>query len=469
MLKSKNIRIYLTFFITLFILILLFFNFKIIASKIIPNRILDSLKIIKNASIYIDKIKENEKKLKETNSRFQKITSGINTFESSIYKQKTFFIKENKTFEFKKFLAPFLAYDNYGQKPVAYADTYKEDIVLVSGDGKFYLIESLNKEDNKIYFKRIKSNLDKILKNNSLYLEGWFSIKDLLLYDKKVYISLNNEIEKNCFNTSIFVASYDSKELLFENFFNPKDCLIVDSNGVKYGPPKDAEKELKKIVDTKYSEANAHQSGGKMSILDNNILLSIGDYRYRELAQDDNSLFGKIIKINLDDNKNVEIFSKGHRNPQGLIFYDKKKIISTEHGPKGGDEINLITKNGNYGWPISSYGEHYDGKFRENAPLNKSHKKFGFKEPIEYFNPSIGISDLIKIQNNFIKNVKDSFFVASLKKKTLYIFGLNETLNKVEELANFSIGERIRDFTYLENSDIYVMVLEDSPSIGIIY
>ena len=73
------------------------------------------------------------------------------------------------------------------------------------------------------------------------------------------------------------------------------------------------------------------------------------------------------------------MFTLGHRNPQGL-FYDKKNkiILETEHGPQGGDEINILRKNLNYGWPISSYGEHYDGKFRKNAPLNKSHIEFGF-------------------------------------------------------------------------------------------
>ena len=165
----------------------------------------------------------------------------------------------------------------------------------------------------------------------------------------------------------------------------------------------------------------------------------------------------------------IEIPSKNLSIDSKKATYDKKKIISTEHGPKGGDEINIITKNGNYGWPISSYGEHYDDKFRAYAPLNKSHKKFGFKEPVKYFNPSIGISDLIKIKNNFINNVKETFFVASLKDKRLYIFGLNETLDKVEELDSFLINERIRDLTYIENSDIYVLVLEDSPSIGILF
>ena len=77
-------------------------------------------------------------------------------------------------------------------------------------------------------------------------------------------------------------------------------------------------------------------------------------------AQEDSSLYHKILYFNFKNQK-LEIFSKGHRNP-GSIFVDKDIILSTEHGPRGGDEINLIKKNGNYGWPISSYGDLYFSK-----------------------------------------------------------------------------------------------------------
>ena len=116
------------------------------------------------------------------------------------------------------------------------------------------------------------------------------------------------------------------------------------------------------------------QTGGRIENFDNNnILLSIGDYGSRFLAQDKSSVNGKIIKININ-NSDYEIPSMGHRNPQGL-YYDKDNdyILQTEHGPRGGDEINLIEvakinqdKPLNYGWAISSYGEHYGGKTKDN-------------------------------------------------------------------------------------------------------
>ena len=78
----------------------------------------------------------------------------------------------------------------------------------------------------------------------------------------------------------------------------------------------------------------------------------------RDLAQDDNSMFGKILFLSLDSEKKI-IFSKGHRNPQG-IYLSEKNVISVEHGPKGGDEVNLLFKGKNYGWPLTSLGSNYD-------------------------------------------------------------------------------------------------------------
>ena len=115
-----------------------------------------------------------------------------------------------------------------------------------------------------------------------------------------------------------------------------------------------------------------------------------GDFRNRPLAQNIDSNFGKILKINTQTKK-TDIVSLGHRNPQGL-YYSKKFdfILSTEHGPKGGDEINInikpFLKVKNFGWPISSYGDHYakhySQKILDEAPLNKSHKKFDLKNQL---------------------------------------------------------------------------------------
>ena len=122
--------------------------------------------------------------------------------------------------------------------------------------------------------------------------------------------------------------------------------------------------------------------GGKLALSShedkNGLLLTVdvfggslidADSRFQaeNIAQLDEFIFGKILFIDFAS-KNYEIFSTGHRTPQGLIV-DKDIILSTEHGPRGGDEINLINRNNNYGWPISSYGTKYESLY-----LKKSYK-----------------------------------------------------------------------------------------------
>ena len=105
--------------------------------------------------------------------------------------------------------------------------------------------------------------------------------------------------------------------------------------------------------------------------------------------------------------KDHSLVSKGHRNVQGL-FVKENIILATEHGPRGGDEINKIIHGENYGWPIVSYGNSYLSK---QLKYLKSHKENGFREPLYAFVPSIGISELIILPNNFNTKWKNNALV----------------------------------------------------------
>ena len=168
----------------------------------------------------------------------------------------------------------------------------------------------------------------------------------------------------------------------------------------------------------------------------------------------------------------------GHRNAQGL-YYDSKNdlIVSTEHGPRGGDEININknldnSKIENYGWPIASYGKHYD-KFTKPALL-KSHKDFGFEEPIKYYNPAIGISEIIKIPSSFNKSFINDFFVGAMGRLawegdlSIHHIRFDKNFNKIIFEEIIPIGERVRDIIYIEEKKIVLLVLENSPAIGIL-
>ena len=155
----------------------------------------------------------------------------------------------------------------------------------------------------------------------------------------------------------------------------------------------------------------------------------------------------------------------GHRNPQGLLI-DKENnfILSTDHGPRGGDEINLTNLDSdeisNYGWPISSYGEHYVSTNKKNKkyPLHKSHKNFGFIEPLKYFTPSIAISEILKIEDN-------KYFGTSLS-GLIFKFEINNE-NEIINFVTAKIPQRIRDASFKNKNEIYIY-LESSGSVGLV-
>ena len=174
----------------------------------------------------------------------------------------------------------------------------------------------------------------------------------------------------------------------------------------------------------------------------------------------------------------------GHRNVQGLKYdKNKKLIISTEHGPIGGDEINLnklkTNRILNFGWPQASYGDHYTSEKEKRyilAPLYKSHIKHGYEEPLAYYTPSIAISEIENVNDLFLnsENKFEDYFVGSLGKNLdngqLSIHHLKIDYNKSEIIKYdiIRIKERIRDINYSQELKAVLMFLESSGSIGIL-
>ena len=336
-----------------------------------------------------------------------------------------------------------------------YIDFYKNNIFVLSSRG--VLAYSKNVKDNFV-LKQIKNNISefigkdqyekfKIKKINGESSANWFSIKDLLIYKNKIFVSFTDEIKNDWWNTSIIYGEINFSNIEFKKFFSTDECVHATDN-----------------ID---GEFNAQQSGGRIIEYDEkHIALSVGEFRERHLAQNKNSINGKIIKINLETS-GYEIISMGHRNPQGLYFdRENNFILSTEHGPRGGDEINLIDLEKineseilNYGWPISSAGVHYkETQLKvEKYPLNNSHKVFGFIEPLKSFVPSIGISEITKIGNN-------KYVVSSMKEASLYFFELNN--NKISNLKKVVVNERVRDVKF-NNNKLYLF-LENTSSLGVI-
>jgi cytochrome c2 len=205
---------------------------------------------------------------------------------------------------------------------------------------------------------------------------------------------------------------------------------------------------------TNYDEPIA---SGKMEFYGENILITTpsnyvdSGYIVAEedigFAQDENQIYGKILKINND--KTFEIFTIGHRNPQGL-FKVNDKIFETEHGPRGGDEINVITEGSNYGWPYTSSGVPYESYKSLFGALGR-HSNL-YSKPIYEWNPSIGISNGVFLENFEIDEWNNDLIIGSLKNQRLYRVRLHDNQNYVQYLEEIFIGERIRDIANTKNN-----------------
>ena len=197
------------------------------------------------------------------------------------------------------------------------------------------------------------------------------------------------------------------------------------------------------------------------------LFFAIGDRGNRDKLPQNISLDGgKIYRINDDgsipndnpfineENAKKAIFSYGHRNPQGIFLHPKTgEIWTNEHGPKGGDEINIISKGKNYGWPKITYGINYSGT---TITDEKEHPKM--EQPLYYWIPSIAPSGFAYVSSNKYKKWKGSLLTGSLKFKYLERLVLDKS-NKVvyrEKVAD-SIG-RVRDVKESPDGFIYFTV-----------
>lgn len=139
-----------------------------------------------------------------------------------------------------------------------------------------------------------------------------------------------------------------------------------------------------------------------------NLFMTIGDRDERDKAQDLSVHNGKILRI--DAEKKVSIWSYGHRNPQGIdIDPTTGDLYSTEFGPRGGDEVNLIQKNKNYGWPVITYGREYSG-----PKIGEGIEKKGMEQPIIHWEPSISPSGMAFYRGDKFPQWKNNLFLACL-------------------------------------------------------
>jgi cytochrome c2 len=191
------------------------------------------------------------------------------------------------------------------------------------------------------------------------------------------------------------------------------------------------------------------QIGGRIKALgDNRLLLTVGDHQFDgwfgtpDYVEDPQASYGKTMLLDLVSGR-ASIFTTGHRNEQGLEVDASGRIWETEHGPMGGDELNLLRQGQNYGWPNHTYGTEYSSV---TWPLNEQHHgPANYVRPIYAWVPSIGISNLVAVRDSAFERWRNDLLIASLRGKELWRVRVEE--GRVVYAEPILIGERIRDIT----------------------
>ena len=179
-----------------------------------------------------------------------------------------------------------------------------------------------------------------------------------------------------------------------------------------------------------------------------------GVYSDKNVSQNPDFEYGKVMGLNLDTGA-VRMISLGHRNPQGIIADRQGQIWVTEHGPKGGDELNLVREGANYGWPLEALGTLYNDAPWPDQVAYARHETF--TDPVFAFIPSIGISALAQVEN-FSPAWDGDFLIASLKDAHLYRMRIRDNRVMMSERVWVN-GQRIR--YVLSHSDGRILIWTD--------
>jgi len=203
--------------------------------------------------------------------------------------------------------------------------------------------------------------------------------------------------------------------------------------------------------DDKSKPFSGHQAGGRLwAIGSRKLMITVGDYKFdgvhaADYPQDPSADYGKIFEIDLATGTR-RLVSTGHRNPQGLVQDRAGRLWSTEHGPQGGDELNLIEDGRNYGWPLVTLGTEC-----RQCEWQRQGRHDGYAEPIYAWVPSIAVSNLIEV-HGFAPDWDGDLLVGSLKNQSLHRLRLEG--NRVQYDEAIFIGDRIRDIAQRDDGSI---------------
>lgn len=311
-------------------------------------------------------------------------------------------------------------------------------IIIANGKGELSIWDI-----RKGFVSDVKSNLNQIYEMQDYKgkiipgLFGRFGLRDLYRDElsNALYVSMFVDVTGDgCYGLGLLKAELSENPydpVTFEQVFQTPECN---------------------------SNFNGHASGGRIHRLNEKLILTVGSYDHNlygdiSIPQDPNSAVGKVISLNLKESPvpTFEVLSMGHRNQQGLEVVNDR-IFITEHGPMGGDEVNIIADDlQHYGWPYFAYGYDYDYIAKFRMPHD-----YPYKKPLYYFSPSIGISEIIYYDKDLFKGFKNKFIIASLKDKALFLNDFDDEEYRIISSERIEIGHRIRDMILHSNGELVI-------------
>jgi aldose sugar dehydrogenase len=318
-----------------------------------------------------------------------------------------------------------------------------DHLLLATGDGQLFAVR-LDSVKGGVTVRRlphrVPMNRDEFIRGArpDSYAAGTFRTADVLVQEKgddvRLFASHHYwHSKRGCFTVRVSEAAGTYTALVgggapqrWRTVYESQPCLPLKKKGHVFG---------------------GHQVGGRLQQLDENtLLIALGDHERDGvwsddmISQDPAASYGKTVLIDLLSG-NARQFTLGHRNPQGLQTDATGRVWLTEHGPRGGDELNLISEGKNYGWPLVTYGTNYG---EVTWPLNRrqgSHD--GYEGPVFTWTPSIGISSLLDVRSNLLDLWRGDLLIGSLREASIWRVRLHH--EQVVSTERIAVGERIRD------------------------
>lgn len=304
-----------------------------------------------------------------------------------------------------------------------------------------------------------------VLSNDELLLGGGKTGGEIFLYNlssKKLtklasLISANRRVNDSRFainDIAVLSQSQSAANLLisYPRLGLQRDCVEVVVENVNYDRINQKIKRVKTWLVTKpcVPISAVQHTSGRFAVIDSkSAYVTIGDLGYTQISnRKKRGDLGSIFKVS---STSVSKFSQGHRNAQGILLYNGKDLLAAEHGPRGGDELNLIKAGSDYGWPFVTYGQPYGPG--DYVRPSKTGTHAGFVEPLKYWVPSIAPTELVQLPKSGWGDWSNQLVLGTLREQVLVFIAIDERF-AVTNTVNVDIGERIRDLEVLSTGEL---------------